>query len=673
MNMRVDNFDAVSHHQTDVEIRKVMLKRQSDEAKRLSNDSYKNHAQADIVRGAVQSLDLQQLMAVLKNTQQALGGNGGTTSLKGQELPELQAPSTGNTEGKEAISGTRSSTSATMTELLGKITQLTADTSLDKMIAQLNTYNEMMQGMSSAYSEMAKQLEQQGGEWASDLDALHEAQQQADGLESARDNAQSALNNAQSKLDELEAQAAKQNPVSDDLKKQIAAAKAQVSSAQNTLTLANNTYNTFVEKTLNPAIAAESNSRMALESTQAKTQTLINSLTPQQHTNVEAHRKQNDDLSKSLNFLMALMSRLIEKSTSDDLEATAELKQKLAEASQKDAEKKAKEYEEEVRKAEEMQKTMGCLGKILGWLITAVSFVAAAFTGGASLALAAVGLALAIGDEISQAVSGRSFMADAMQPIMDAIVKPLMELFGKMFSALLESFGVDKATAEMAGKIMGAIAAAVVLIAGVMVAGSALSKVFGVVMKKLGMEVGEEASKTMGKSVAAEIEKEVVEDLAQTTLRTAAKEVAKDVAEEVSEQATKSTMQRLMDSAVGQVFKRLSQGFGRAAGMDEVKMNVIYNRTQMALTGASVANTAIQVTGSILVADMMVEASKAKAQMMKDAALQELLNEMMTRAIDSFTHRMESVNQIVKNMSAVAETQLQAGKYITKQMSAVAG
>jgi invasin B len=46
---------------------------------------------------------------------------------------------------------------------------------------------------------------------------------------------------------------------------------------------------------------------------------------------------------------------------------------------------------------------------------------------------------------------------------------------------------------------------------------------------------------------------------------------------------------------------------------------------------------------------------------------------MMTRAIDTFTHRMESVNQIVKNMSAVAETQLQAGKYLTKQMSAVAG
>lgn len=673
MNMRVDKFDAASHHQAGVEIGNAELKRQSDQAKRLGNEGYKNHAQAGVVRGAVQSLHPQQLIAVLKNTQQALGGKGGTTSLKGQELPELQAPFTGNTEGKGASSGTRSSTAATMTELLGKITQLTANTSLDKMVAQLKAYNDMMQGMSSAYSEMAEQLEKLGGEWASDLDALHEAQQQADGLESARDNAQSALNDAQSTLDELEDRAAMQDPVSDDLKNQIDAAKNAVSSAQNALNKADNAYNNFVEKTLNPAIAAESNSRRALESAQEKSQTLLNSQTPQQHASVEAYRKQNDDLSKSLNFLMALMSRLIEKSTSDDLQASAELKQKLAEASQKDAEKKAKEYEEEVRKAEEMQKTMGCLGKILGWLITAVSFVAAAFTGGASLALAAVGLALAIGDEISQAVSGHSFMADAMQPIMDAIVKPLMELLGKMFTALLESFGVDKATAEMAGKIMGAIAAAVVLIAGVMFAGSALSKVFGVVMKKLGMEVGEEASKTMGKSVAAEIEKEVVEDLAQTTLRTVAKEVAKDVAEEVSEQATKSTMQRLMDSAVGQVFKRLSQGFGRAAGMDEVKMNVVYNRTQMALTGAAMGNTALQVTGNILVENMMVEAAKAKGQMMKDAALQELLNEMMTRAIDSFTHRMESVNQIVKNMSAVAETQFQTGKYITKQMSNVAG
>ncbi len=192
-------------------------------------------------------------------------------------------------------------------------------------------------------------------------------------------------------------------------------------------------------------------------------------------------------------------------------------------------------------------------------------------------------------------------------------------------------------------------------------------------MNKIGVEVGEEASKTMGKSVAAEVQKEVAEEVAKTTLRNTAKEVSEEVAKEVTEQATKTTMQRLMDSAVAQAFKRVFQGFGKETGMEQVQIGKVYNRTQMAVSGASVAHTSIQVAGGIAVADMMVKASEAQGQMMKDAALQELLNEMMSRAIDTYTQRMETVNQIVKNISAVADTQLQAGRYITKQMSSVAG
>ncbi|MGE6980190.1 type III secretion system translocon subunit SctE [Kluyvera intermedia] len=672
MNMRVDSLEVANHHLVGLEIGKDELKKQSDQAKRLGNDSFKGHAKAGSAQNAVQSLQPEQLLAVLKNTEKALMGHGGKTAISDQEKPTLQAPQSGNQ--KSAASNSSQQSSASMlTELLGKITQLTANTSLEKMLSQLNSFNMMMAGAIATYSAMAVLLELQGTQWASDSDALKAAQQEADGLSSNVDAAQSALDSAQAALDALKQQAAGQDPVPEALQKQIDKAQTAVTNAQITLTAATNIYNSFVEKTLNPAKTAESNSRIALEATQAKSQALVGSLTPQQQTAAEFHRKQSDEQAKSLNFLMALMSQLISKSSNDDLQASAELKQKLAEASAKDAEKKAKEYEEEVRKAEEMQKTMGCIGKILGWLITAVSFVAAAFTGGASLALAAVGLALAIGDEISQAVSGKSFMADAMQPLMDAIVKPLMELMGKMFAGILEAMGVDKETAEMVGKIMGAIAAAAVLVAGVVVAGSALSKVFGVVMKKIGMEVGEEASKTMGKSIAAEVEKEVVQDLAKTTMRTAAKEVSEEVAKEVTEQATKSTLQRLMDSAVGQVFKRMSQGFGRTLGKSDEQMQLIYNRTQMAVTGAAVVNTSIQVAGSIIVADMMVEAAKTRGELMKSAALQDLLNEMMNRAIDTFTHRMETVNQIVKNISAVADTQLQAGKYITKQMSSVAG
>ncbi len=48
---------------------------------------------------------------------------------------------------------------------------------------------------------------------------------------------------------------------------------------------------------------------------------------------------------------------------------------------------------------------MGCIGKVLGALLTIVSVVAAVFTGGASLALAAVGLAVMVADEIVKAAT----------------------------------------------------------------------------------------------------------------------------------------------------------------------------------------------------------------------------------------------------------------------------
>ncbi|CCP02156.1 Cell invasion protein sipB [Erwinia amylovora Ea644] len=316
-----------------------------------------------------------------------------------------------------------------------------------------------------------------------------------------------------------------------------------------------------------------------------------------------------------------------------------------------------------------MQKTMGCVGKALGWAITAVSFAAAAFTGGASLALAAVGLALAIGDEINQAVNGFSFMAKAMEPMMDNIVKPMMEFMANIFAEILQGFGVDKESAEMIGQIMGAIASAAVMIAGVMVAGSAMSKVFGSVMQKIGAEVTEEVSK----NVAVQVEKEVAKDITQSVVSGVVKEVAEEVSAQTARKVLQTNMQKLMNSTLGQAFKRVSQGLGRTFGTDEIKMAQASTRIQMVSTAASMGNTTIQTVGSVITADMMVEAAKSKAHMMNDAVMQDLLNDIMSRAVETFTHRMETVNSMIKSMSAVAENQAQAGKYITRQMSSVAG
>lgn len=665
--------ETADKHQAGMNAGDVELKKQTAQAKRLGKAELKDHPQLNSVKGALRTLQPDQLLRLLKSTINTVNGNTPETNLNNQEIPQLTSPVSREPAAADSGSEAKISASAWATALLGKVMQLTNETSMNTLLGQLQGINVMMDGAANAYSEMAARLEQQGTQWASDADALKALQKQADALSQDAGKAQSALDDAQQKLAALEAEAATQTPVSAALQGRIDAARTAVNAAQANLTQATTAYNNFATKTLNPAIAAEQSSRLALQATQTRSQIMIDSFNPQQQNIIEHQRKEADAESKTLTFLMALMSQLIDKSSSDDLQASAELKQKLAEAAAKDAEKKAKEYEEQVRKAEEMQKTMGCVGKVLGWVITAVSFAAAAFTGGASLALAAVGLALAVGDEICQAVTGRSFMADAMQPLMDAIVKPLMEIMGKYYSAILQTLGFDKETADMVGQILGAIAAAAILVAGVMVAGSVMSKVFGTVMKKIGVNVAEEASKTMGKNVAVELEKEVVKDITKNVVRTAVKEVAKDTGKEVAKKATKTTLQKLMDSAVGQVMKRLSQGFGRSLGANELQMAKVSNYSQKAVLGLSVINTSAQAATGIVAASMQLEASKIRADMMNDAALQDLLNEMMSRAIDSFTHRMESVSEIVRNISTVAENQAQAGKYITKQMSAVAG
>ncbi|CCO78445.1 YopB/SseC family type III secretion system translocon subunit [Erwinia amylovora] len=85
------------------------------------------------------------------------------------------------------------------------------------------------------------------------------------------------------------------------------------------------------------------------------------------------------------------------------------------------------------------------------------------------------------------------------------------------------------------------------------------------------------------------------------------------------------------------------------------------------------ANTLVQAVGSIVAADMMVEAAKARAQLMQNSALQDLLESIMKQAQETFSFRMEAINRILENICSVAENQMLAGNYITKKLNHVAG
>lgn len=657
--------------------------------KRFGNTAFKGNDKSAAATNAVKIISPSELLGVLKNAKSALHGNSSSASSGLPDAPSLLKPK----EAKSSSDDAGLSRSAMLLKLIGQVDNLIANSSVQGLVSKLNTLNAQFDATSTNYGQLSTQLEDDGTKWASDLDKLKNAQAQANKLDFDANAKHKALDTAELHLKDLKNQAKGLNPVPKELKAEIAAASQAVKAARTSFSAANSAYQNYVTTTLNPAVSAEAQSHASLNTAMAQANALVNSASPQQLAAIEAKNKQEKNDCKTLTFLLAVMSELINKSSDDDLKASALLKQTLAEASAADAQKKAKEYDEQTQKAAEMNKTMGCVGKILGWLIVAVSCVAAVFSGGASLALAAVGLALAVGDEIYQAATGKSFMQEATQPLMDNVIKPLMDKLGDVFAKALEGLGVNKDTAEMIGKIAGAVVAGVILIAGMVVGGKVLSKVFGAVIEKLGGEVAETVTETAAKEVAETAVKQVTEDAVKDVTETAAKDVTETAIKEVMEDAleevvsetveqtateatkdaNKTVMQKILDSALGQAVKKVNGGLGKATGMSESRSAQIATRTQMGVAGGELANSTIQVAGSIVVGDKKVEAAKTRAQMQNDAALQDILNQILDCAIESFTHRVSVVNNILTAMTTAANNQMEAGQFITHQMNSIAG
>lgn len=148
------------------------------------------------------------------------------------------------------------------------------------------------------------------------------------------------------------------------------------------------------------------------------------------------------------------------------------------------------DYAEKVAKAEEAQKTMGWISKLLGAVLTVVGVVGAAFTGGASLVLAVVGAGLFAADEVTQAVTGKSFMAEAMKPIMDAI-GPIIADIAKYLAKDLVKLGVSEEAAAIASNVVVMVLAVAVIMAAMVAVKAAVpvEKIAAFLAKGIGKAV----------------------------------------------------------------------------------------------------------------------------------------------------------------------------------------
>lgn len=514
--------------------------------------------------------------------------------------------------------------------LFSEISSILKESSIEKTKITINNYKALMQGVQNQYESLADQLIQISSDIVSNQEKIKELES-ADPLQSLAVAAISVtLKAEQAVLDALQEQAKTQIPVPPDLAVKIIAAQTLVGATQKALDIAIDSAKKQISDQLSELQQSLNQMQELAKATISQSIALTSNLNPVQYEQVTEIAKAKDKSKPSLAYLTALLSKLLDENSKDKLLSSAELHKKLSEGAQKDADKKAADFAEQQRKAEETSKVMGCLAKIAGWALTAFSFASAIFTGGASLALAAVGLAMAVADEVYQDLTGKSLMGEIMDPIMKYVVQPLMNEISKLVTGFLESLGVSKDIAEKIGKVVGMIATALVMIAGAYLA----NKVMGSVISKFASNAGKEA--------------------------------LKEVEEEVIKNETKKFSEKLASNIFKKTFKNLKSGLGRSkmgwGKEDYAKFN---NMTRNVQSAGNMLVSGIDAAKNITVGVFNLEAEKMKAELKNNAALQKIILGLLESQVEASKHEMSVIAAMLKNISSIQATDKSTNMFIT--------
>lgn len=335
-----------------------------------------------------------------------------------------------------------------------------------------------------------------------------------------------------------------------------------------------------------------------------------------------------------MSLLMATFLELLNKNNEESLQNDLETFKAMQEARQKELDKKSDEYQKEVEKAEKLNRVMGCIGKILGALLTIISVVAAVFTGGSSLVLAAVGLAIMAGDKIVKAATGVSFIQAVLNPLMENVLKPLMDLIGKAITDLLVSLGVDEKKAELAGSILGAVLAAVAMV--VLIAVVAV--------------VGKGALSKMG-------------DLLNKLLSNTIKKIVPGVLKETVKSGT-----RLLSQGMTRLTNSLNHMASKIGLPNDAAGKALLNTTlRKASLGGEVTLSATQAGGNIAQGVMNKNASELLAGFTLALFGKEQIDRWLEQATETFGENQKVVQTLTKTLSDTLQQNADAGRFVLRQ------
>ncbi|AUH51329.1 pathogenicity island 1 effector protein SipB [Chromobacterium sp. ATCC 53434] len=500
-----------------------------------------------------------------------------------------------------------------LTLLLGQLMAVLGDVSLAQLESRIATWRAMMDAQVAMGEKLSGELKQAVGEAEQATEAYQAALGDLKTAKSVLEAAKQKQAMAQAKLDGL--------TPDDSGYQQALAARDQAANEAQAAKL--------------KADKAEQVATDAHVLAKDKTEKADKLLTQAQGLNVRSEAAQQgaeDHLTgvAKLTMLMAMFVEMVGKNSEDSLKNDLALFQAMQEGRQKEMDKKSAEYKEEVRKAEELNRTMGCIGKILGAVLTVVSVVAAAFTGGASLALAAIGVALMVADEVVKATTGVSFMEEALKPLMDKVLKPLMDLIGKAITKALEGLGVDKKTAELAGSIIGAVLAAVAMVAVIVVV--------AVVGKGAASKLGGALSKLVGDAI-----KKMVPNML--------KELAKNGSKVLS-----------------QGFQRLANSLGLQT--DAAAKQMMANTLSRVVVGGEVVQATSQAGGNVAQGVFMKNASDMLADFTLARASMDQIEQWLKQAVEVFASTQKITQELTTTMSAAMQQNAEAGRFVLRQSHA---
>ncbi|KVD78020.1 translocator protein BipB [Burkholderia sp. ABCPW 14] len=521
---------------------------------------------------------------------------------------------------------------AALTALLGKVMSIISSNSIAKLQQNAAIWNQLTDAVKNQLDALNKEVDDATQAASDAADAAEAADKNATQAEADAAAADKAAEQAEQAYQEKKSSGASGDelkPYKDDAEKKRTDADKADASAKQARADANDKKDA--------AAAAATKAANAEAKADCAVDDVTKTLGPKSPI-----KASSDDAAMrgaaALTEIFAKVQELISKGNLDELSSKQRVFQEMQAQREESLKKKSDEYQEQVKKAEQMQKTMGCVGKVLGWLVTAVSVVAAAFTGGASLALAAVGLALAVGDEICKAATGVSFMDKIMQPIMDAILKPMMSFFAQQITKALEACGVDKDKAEIAGAIIGAVVTGVALVAAAVIGSSLIKSIASKVADLVANQLAKVMDSTIGKALL-------------------------NVLEKASEKSGLQAVSSRTATAMG----RLRNAVGIETQEDEM---LVVNRLERVNVGMNLANQSVQAAGSIVVGIEENRAMQTLAAVKMALTDLKMIGELLKQAVTNFAEHNRVLGQLLQDMTDAAGTEASTGSLILRNVRA---